>query len=181
MSATGATIRTIDLDDLAAGVDEETSQAGAVTRQLRPSTPNVVVGLNVCAHLSNCAYPRVLRHDLETAQHAPERVERGGDVKVCVGVDSHDKTRSVLCAILTPVILVLVMRGMRLVRQRAGGRTVLGRASCTGSYQVTFAPLIAPNKGLPGHERRIIRKAMRRYLEGSVPDWEILADIIPVS
>ena len=30
MSATGTTIRPIDLDDLAPGVDEETSQAGSV-------------------------------------------------------------------------------------------------------------------------------------------------------
>jgi hypothetical protein len=41
-------------------------------------------------------------------------------------------------------------------------------------------PADCPNKGLPGHGRRIIRRAMRRYLEGSVRDWEVLADIIPV-
>jgi hypothetical protein len=41
-------------------------------------------------------------------------------------------------------------------------------------------PADCPNKGLPGHERRIIGKAIRRYLEGSVRDWEVLADIIPV-
>src|ERR1039458_5953909 len=101
MSATGATIRTIDLDDLAAGVDEETSQAGAIgaivldalaagvdeeTSQagaIRASS----LDTKCCRRtervrpLEQLRVPTGTRPDLETAQHAPERVERGGDVK----------------------------------------------------------------------------------------------------
>src|ERR1022692_4130271 len=95
MSATGSPIRAIDLDDLAAGVDEETSQAGSVcagslntkgrgrTERLRP-LEQLRVAARTCA-------------DLETAQHAPERVERCGDVDIRVGVDAHHNTLGSLC------------------------------------------------------------------------------------
>src|ERR1017187_2279688 len=143
MSATGATIWPIDLDDLAASVDEETSQAGAVragsldtkccrrTERVRP--------------LEQLRVPTRTRPDLETAQHAPERVERRGDVKICVGVDSHDDTLGSLC---DPDGCHPRPRdaGNEVGASAAGGRTVLGRASCTGSYQVTFAQLIAPTR-----------------------------------
>jgi hypothetical protein len=95
MSATGSTIRPIDLDDLAARVDEETSQAGSVcassfdakccywTERVRP-----LEQLRVAA----CARP-----DLEAAQHAPKRVERCGNVDIRVGIDSHHNTTGFLC------------------------------------------------------------------------------------
>src|ERR1035441_426783 len=115
MSATGATIRPIDLDDLAASVDEETSQASSVragsldtkccrrTERVRP-----LEQLRVAARA---------RPDLETAQHSPEWVERCGDVKIRVGVDSHDDTLGSLC---DPDACHPRPRdaGMRLVRQR---------------------------------------------------------------
>src|SRR6202051_2497281 len=177
MSATGATIRSIDLDDLAASVDEETSQAGAVragsfdtkccrrTERVRPLE-------QLC--VATRAGP-----NRETAQHAPERVERCGDVKISVGVDSHDNTLGSLC---DPDVCHPRPRdaGNEVGASAAGGRTGLGRASCTGSYQVTFAPLIAPTRA-PGHGRRIIGKAMRPSLEESVRVREVLGDIIPVS
>src|ERR1039458_8380569 len=95
MSATGSTIRPIDLDDLAASVDEETSQAGAVcagsfdakcrcrTERVRP-----VEQLRVAA---------LARPDLEAPQHPPEWVERCGNVKISVGIDSHHNTLGSLC------------------------------------------------------------------------------------
>src|SRR5450755_514012 len=95
MSATGATIRPVDLDDLAAGVDEETGQAGAVragsfdtkcgyrTERVRPFEQ-----LRVATRTGP---------DLETAQHAPERVERRGNVDICVRVDSHHDALGSLC------------------------------------------------------------------------------------
>src|ERR1700674_5393732 len=158
MAATGATIRPIDLDDLAASVDEEASQAGAVcagsldtkcccrTERVRP--------------LQQLRVPTRPRRDLETPQHAPERVEGRGDVKIRVGVDSHHNTRGSLCDpdVCHPRPRCL---GIEVGASAAGGRTVLGRASCTGSYQVTFAPLIAPTRA-PGHGRRIIWNAVRR-------------------
>ena len=118
------------------------------------------------------------RSDLETAQHAAERVERGGDVKIGVGVYSHDHALGSLChpGACHPRPRDAVNE---VGASAAGGRTVLGRAPCTGSYQVTFAPLIAPTRA-PGHGRRIIGKAMRRYLEESVRAREVLGDIIPV-
>ena len=164
MSATAATIRPIDLDDLAAGIDEEASQAGAVragsfdtkcrrrAERLRP-LEQLRVATRACSNL-------------ETAHHAPEWVERCGNVDIRVGVDSHHNTLGSLCDpdVCHPRPRCL---GNEVGASAAGGRTVLGRASCTGSYQVTFAPLIAPTRA-PGHGRRIIGKAMRRYLEGSV-------------
>src|ERR1022692_797072 len=95
-------------------------------------------------------------------------------------VSTPTTTRSVLCAILTFVIPRPRHLGNEVGASAAGGRTVLGRASCTGSYQVTFAPLIAPTRA-PGHGRRIIGKAMRLSLEESVRAREVLGDIIPVA
>src|ERR1700687_3494203 len=97
MSATSSTVRPIDLDDLAAGVDEETSQAGSVcassfdtkccyrTERVRP--------------LEQLRVATRARSDLETAQHAPERVERCGNVDIRVGVDSHHNT---VCSVCDP-------------------------------------------------------------------------------
>src|ERR1039457_6481068 len=125
MSATGATIRPIDLDDLAASVDEETSQAGAVragsfdtkccrrTERVRP--------------LEQLRVATRARTDLETAQHATERVERCGDVKISVGIDSYDDTLGSVC---DPDVCHPRPRdmGIEVGASAAGGRTVLGRA-----------------------------------------------------
>jgi hypothetical protein len=95
MSATGATIRPVDLDDLAASVDEETSQAGAVCASSFDAK---------CCRRTERVRPREqlrvatrARADLETAQHAPERVHGCGDVDIRVGVDSHHDTLGSLC------------------------------------------------------------------------------------
>src|SRR6202165_5387817 len=95
MSATGATIRSIDLNDLAASVDQEPSQASAVRAGSLDTK---------CCHRTKRVRPleqlRVTtgaRPDLEAPQHAPERVERCGDVKVGVGVDSHHDMFGSLC------------------------------------------------------------------------------------
>src|ERR1017187_10279862 len=95
MSATGATIRPVDLDDLAASVDEETSQAGAVCA--RSFDTKCCCRTERVRPLEQLRVPTRARSDLETAQHPPERVERRGDVKICVGVDSHDDTLGSLC------------------------------------------------------------------------------------
>src|ERR1700680_29 len=95
MSATGATIRPIDLDDLAAGVDEKTSQASAV----RPGSFDAKCGRRTerVRPLVQLRVPTGARADLETAEHAPERVERCGNVDIRVGIDSHHNAVRSVC------------------------------------------------------------------------------------
>ena len=113
------------------------------------------------------------------AQHAPSGSSAAA-TWTSEWVSTPTTTRFVPYAILTSVIPRPRRLGNEVGASAAGGRTVLGRASCTGSDQVTFAPLIAPTRA-PGHERRIIWKAMRLSLEESVRAREALGDIIPVA